>query len=183
MSREHLYKAKRVDWRKLPKEEWWVEGFYVQLPKPSLGATIIAGGDLCAEDVADYIIVNKSKQHSNFSNAYPLEVVECEQYEVDPETVCEYTGLTDKNSRKIFECDIIRKMVNVYKLGENAPCGERILIGSVIWDNSSLLYPGNWSLKSKDEHGNDATYTFDNKYEVISNIFDNPELLEGGEEE
>ncbi len=104
-------------------------------------------------------------------------------YLVDPETVCEYTGLTDKNSRKIFECDIIRKMVNVYKLGENAPCGERILIGSVIWDNSSLSYPGNWSLKSKDEHGNDATYTFDNKYEVISNIFDNPELLEGGEEE
>ena len=26
MSREHLYKAKRVNWRGLPKEEWWVEG-------------------------------------------------------------------------------------------------------------------------------------------------------------
>lgn len=28
-------------------------------------------------------------------------------YEVDPETVCRYTGLTDKNEKKIFESDII----------------------------------------------------------------------------
>lgn len=48
-----------------------------------------------------------------------------------------------------------------------------MLTGSVIWDDSSLLYPGHWALQSKDEHGNDATYTFDNGYEVISNIFDN----------
>ena len=64
-----LHKAKRKD------NGEWVEGFYTQLPKTSLGATIISGGDLCAEDVADYIIQNFSKQHSNFSNSFPLEVV------------------------------------------------------------------------------------------------------------
>lgn len=84
-----LFRGKRTDNRE------WVEGFYSQLPKPSLGAAIIANGDLCAEDVSDYIIVNKSKQHSNFSNAYPLEVVESEYYEIAPETLCQYTGLYD----------------------------------------------------------------------------------------
>lgn len=29
-------------------------------------------------------------------------------YEVDPETVCRYAGLTDKNEKKIFESDILR---------------------------------------------------------------------------
>lgn len=29
MSREIIFKAKRKNWRSLPKEEWWVEGFYV----------------------------------------------------------------------------------------------------------------------------------------------------------
>lgn len=26
MNREILFKAKRIDWRTLPKEEWWVKG-------------------------------------------------------------------------------------------------------------------------------------------------------------
>ena len=37
------------------------------------------------------------------------------QYEVIPETVCEWTGLTDKNEKKIFEHDRIK-----YKCGELA---------------------------------------------------------------
>ena len=89
MNREILFRGKRVD------NGEWVEGFYIQLPKMSLGATIIANGDMCAEDVSDYIIVNKSKQNSNFSNAYPIEIVECEYYEIDPETLLPVHG-TDR---------------------------------------------------------------------------------------
>lgn len=98
-------------------------------------------------------------------------------YEVDPKTVCQYTGLTDKNGKKIFDGYIISKRVNIYSLGGMKPTGERMLKGTVIWDESSTIYPGGWSINAKDEHGNDTVYAFDNGFEVIGNIFDNPELV------
>lgn len=160
MSREILFKAKRKNWRELPKENWWVEGFYSQLPKPSLGATIIANGELCAEDVGDYIIVNKCKQQSNFSNSFPLPVIESEYFEIDPETLCQYTGLTDKNGRKIWENDI----VEIPKEEGYFKCE---------WEEDTARFVLN---------GDGLTVDFDNYWsyqvEVVGNLFDNPELLE-----
>lgn len=157
MMREILFRAKRIDNRE------WVEGFYTQLPKLSLGATIIANGDLCAEDVGDYIIMNRSKQHSNFSNAYPLEIIECEYYEINPETLCQYTGLTDKNGKRIWENDIVR-IENSMDEG----------IGNI------EFYGGMWYV---DEEPSNSLYDIveydDGELEVIGNIFDTPELLKG----
>ena len=156
--REILFRAKRID------NGEWVEGFYSQLPKPSLGATIITNGDLCAEDVSDYIIVNESKQHSNFSNAYPIEVVECEYYEIDSETLCQYAGLKDKNGDRIWENDIVEdKRFNefykiVFRVRDGGWYVENIKSGALFRIMERTSY----------------------QYERCGNIFDNPELLKGG---
>ena len=84
--------------------------------------------------------------------------------EVDPETVSQFTGLYDKNGRKIFEGDI----VNFYNGdGEFSPYEVR-------WQDSgfSVLMNGNSDLfDALDDY-------FSRHCEVIGNIYDNPELLE-----
>lgn len=158
----------------------WVEGFYSQLPKPSLGATIITNGDLCAEDVSDYIIVNECKQHSNFSNAFPIEVVECEYYEIDPETLCQYTGLKDKNGNRIWENDVLILYGGEYRavVVWNPACGR--------WDVSCIVGSymripmGKWKPIVVDRTTKDwEEYTESYDFVVIGNIFDNPELMKG----
>lgn len=151
--REHLYKAKRTNWRELPKEEWWVEGCLL-IDYVSGQYFIHANGNSVNESVK----VNEEGCLRFFA------------YEVEPETVCEYTGLTDKNSRKIFENDIIGRYseyrkewyYGVVKYGEfNCSC-------------CSGVY--GWYFDDEDIRDCDM-------YEVKGNIFDNPELLEGGETE
>jgi uncharacterized phage protein (TIGR01671 family) len=82
------------------------------------------------------------------------------QVDVIPETVGQYTGLTDKNGTKIFEGDIVRDKTNgvVYK---------------IFYCNESGMFIRKAVLRSS--LGNPL------HLEVIGNIHDNPELLGGGE--
>lgn len=80
------------------------------------------------------------------------------QVTVIPETICEYTGLTDKNGRKIFEGDIIKDIDYGYMR-----CMYKY--GTFIWYN---------------EEGFGIKFmTYIPVIEVIGNIYDNPELLKG----
>ena len=83
-------------------------------------------------------------------------------YDVDPATVGQFTGLTDKNGKKIFEGDII----NGYTMtGMNDRRGE-----PVTW---SELFSGWYAGENKSMYGGLGEI-----YEVIGNIHDNPELVE-----
>lgn len=77
--------------------------------------------------------------------------------EVYPETVGEYTGLTDKNGKKIFEGDFIRS---------NSGRGY------------IEYYPNDCAFDVVDDHGFLWLISEMSNIEVIGNIHDNPELLE-----
>lgn len=84
--------------------------------------------------------------------------------EVNPETVGQYTGLTDKNGKKIFEGDIVRL---VYNGNEH--------IYQVVYDVTELDFK---ATNGREEYGNNFQYpTCCEEVEVIGNIYDNPELL------
>lgn len=87
--------------------------------------------------------------------------------EVYPETVGEYTGLTDKNGKKIFEGDIVEcKWFNAMVRIEHRK-------HLIIFSDGSFC--AEWYI-GQDNYHNDLHNTFDIK--VIGNIHDNPELLE-----
>lgn len=164
--REILFKAKRKDNGK------WAEGYYCQLPKISLGATIVANGEMCAEDVGEYIVEIKDKQHSNFSNGFPIEVIESEVYEIVSETLCQYTGMRDKDGNRIWENDIIS--INTYDYMEPA----EDYFGEVVYCEAWAC----WCIKQPDDEKPIPLCECEGSYQtdrfVEGNIFDNPELLE-----
>ena len=84
-------------------------------------------------------------------------------YAVIPETVGQYTGLKDKNGKKIFEGDA------VWFSDEK----ER---GVVCFDEIDACFSVRFDTF-------DATFDhlYSNELEIIGNVHDNPELMEGGE--
>ena len=139
MEDRYLYKAKTT-----PKEKGEFNNVWVT------GNLIVSNGKYYIHPVGNVV---------NVKNEIGRIIV---MHEVIPDTICQCTGLKDKNGKLIWENDIIK-----CKFG----------IAVAVWDKSE------WRIKLVKDNiwRKDLHYwaVEDNqRTEVIGNIFDNPELLE-----
>lgn len=132
MNREILFKAKRID------NGEWMEG------------NLITNERNENQKYIGYIFDERNGVIEDF-----------DLVEVIPDTLCQFTGLTDKNGKRIWENDIVRN--------------EKGDIGVVQWFEEHAAF----MIWNKTKHY--VCYLAENdfsKIEIAGNEFDNPELLE-----
>lgn len=152
--REILFKAK------LKTNDRWIEGFYCSMRETTY--CIKEDYDRNPVPIHHCIAVNEMTDWG-LPNKLRL-------YEVDPETICQFTGLCDKYGNKIWENDIVKTASDIYA------------------QVKSGLYTTGFALEECNQgfyvDFSDETYLrhelgyWNNKVEVRGNIFDNPELLQ-----
>ena len=134
--REILFKAKRKDNGK------WVEGYY--RADPDLDTHYICGWNYYASE--------NGLERESFEE------------EINYNTLCQFTWLTDKNGKKICENDIV---VEKYK-------GRIAVKYRIVFD----LEEGSWMLETRSGARYGIGSINQKDFDVIGNIFDNAELLE-----
>lgn len=132
----YLYKAKRLD------NGEWVQG----VPFKVEGKWVLLINDN----------ENLLRTHYIEENMWTAEIY---AIEVDSTTICQCTGLKDKNGKLIWENDIVK--INNSKGNVLITFGDFEIICTI---------PNEKYYKHRLE--------YDTEYEVVGNIFDNPELLE-----
>ena len=146
MNDRYLYKAKRKHDSKFFEKGEWVEGAYY------------------IEPYTDKLFIIQWNSTGLGFNEF---------IEVDEESVCQCTGLKDKNGKLIWENDVVKATVRQNSLCQSSSYSdfyqvayhEKYCYFYLKKKNNNLLFDGNWSYYLK-------------SIEVIGNIFDNPELLE-----
>ena len=93
-------------------------------------------------------------------------------YSIVPSTVGQYTGLTDKNGKKIFEGDVLN-------LHDQIPMFDGYDTDEIVY-NGKVMYIKNQGMFvcEGNNDGNALCALNLDKCEVIGNIYDNPELSE-----
>ena len=152
MKHEILFRAKRKDHGE------WIESFTLFKPDQHLYMFKTAWGEITYDLHYNITAITRRKE--------PFFV------EVIPETVGQYTGLTDKNGVKIFERDIVKKT-------EGIPS-----VKKVEFHENEAAFIATWKIHRHELYDLLRAYTMPGRndvefFEVIGNIYDNPELLKG----
>ena len=87
---------------------------------------------------------------------------------IDPETVGQFTGLTDKNGKKIFEGDIVRRFNGR---------GQEVMRYAVKWNTDCCMFVLVCEDTYFGEYTSDFTVFYGEELEIVGNVHDNPNLL------
>lgn len=141
--REILFRGKRID------HDEWVEGAFLN------------------DRDGDFYICPAVSDIS-YGDGGNRQRIRC-WYKVDPSTVGQYTGLKDKNGKRIWEGDIVRYTFDSPDDPTATANGLKVRTGRIFWSD--------WSSSFAVIGGINGSASLNN-VEVIGNIHDNPELLE-----
>ena len=145
--REILFKGKRID------NGEWIEGYIFDNGFGGEEKKYFVGG----------LVIEKY----NGTACDEWDITGIDFCEIDPETICQFTGLMDKSGKKIWENDICDRKEKYPEI-VNMSNGDWTLDYSYVFDK-----------KLGNGYCNLGFYVNERKcVEVIGNIFDNPELLQ-----
>lgn len=90
-------------------------------------------------------------------------------YEVDPDTICQCTGRTDRDKTLVFEHDVV---VYLETYSTESGYAEVHCVGEVVWDDETISFQvtNRLSAESYEVLGDECS--------VVGNTFDNSDLLE-----
>lgn len=88
-------------------------------------------------------------------------------FDIDPDTLCQYTGKSDEDGKKIFEGDIVG-FIDLYST--ESGYSESSCLGEVIWSKEECCFHVTNRLSAE-------SFEVLDECKVVGNIFDNPELV------
>lgn len=113
-----------------------------------------------AENGVKEFIISRAQWESDDNS---IDFLETDVYEIDPDTIGAFTGLTDKNGVKIFEGDVLESQ-------------DTKKIGLVAWIDRGAGFVCRYNTDFYDTNGLIGYRV--KRAKIIGNIHDNPELLE-----